>query len=104
MKNKIKYGSLFIAIVMTIVFAVPAMAERENGLNSYPENKFVDRFSSNGLRDDPSGGLRDDGIDLGEPDPEDALGPVGDAIGFALALSLTYGIYVCSRRRKTVDA
>jgi hypothetical protein len=102
MKKKIKYGSLFIAIAMATVFAVPAMAERENGLNSYPESKFVDRFSSSGLR---AGGEGEGGIDLGD-EPEEDLSinyiPVGDAIGLVLALSLTYGVYVCSRKRENV--
>jgi hypothetical protein len=99
MKKILKYKSLFIATMTAIFFTLPALAERVNNKqNAFPESKFVNRFSSDGLRDDSGGG-----IDLGDdklPPPEDAIGPIGDAVGWLAALALVYGVYVSGKKRK----
>jgi hypothetical protein len=105
MKKILKYKSLFFTTMMAIFFAVPVSAEKEsNRLSSFPESKFVDRFSSGSLREDSGDGDGDtntSGIDLGDtPEAKDALGPIGDAIGWVAALVLVYGIYVFNKKRK----
>ncbi|MDR2806383.1 MAG: hypothetical protein LBB85_12260, partial [Dysgonamonadaceae bacterium] len=58
--------------------------------------------SSSGLRGDEGDETEGTGnVDPGgRPNGKDALGPIGDAIGWVAALALTYGVCVFNRKRK----
>jgi hypothetical protein len=102
-----KYKSVLIILALLLSTAVCSLAAEKTDRNAYPENKFVDRFSSSTLRDDDGTGNTDGktgGIDLGDdPNGNYKLGPVGDSFPLLLAFGLAYGFYVFVEKRKRTE-
>jgi hypothetical protein len=101
-----KHKSILIIVALLLSFSVRTAATGENGRNSYPEGKFVDRFSSSSLRED--GGVGDtggesDGLDLDEPNSKYRLNPIGDALPLLFVFGVAYGFYVFAGKRKTAE-
>jgi hypothetical protein len=101
MKHKNRRMLLFFLIPFSFCIA----AAEENGRNTYPENKFADRFSSSSLRDGSgvgNTGGETGGIDLDDPTEhtEYALNPIGDALSLFLTFGLAYGFYVFAEKEK----
>ncbi|MDR0412277.1 MAG: hypothetical protein LBH61_00535 [Dysgonamonadaceae bacterium] len=100
MKKILKYGSLIIVAMTTLLFASPLSA---GNTQAFPESKFVDRFSSEDLR--ANGNITPGGSDE-RPGPQDAINkaPIGDAIGWVTALALAYGVYILGKKRKNENS
>jgi hypothetical protein len=72
----------------------------ETKKSEFSESKFVDRFTTPPIQPLPNG----NGIGLGlgpggRPDPDTALGTVGDAIWLVALLGLAYSVAVFKKRR-----
>jgi hypothetical protein len=73
-----------------------SVEKKSQWADASPENKFVDRFSN------PQGSPAEggSGIDLDTPDPNQKLGPAGDATWLLFALTMSYGIYTSLRKKE----
>jgi hypothetical protein len=88
---------LSFSIQLAVAERKSLVKEKDPPKSTYPENRFADPFSGD-LRASTEEG--DNGIPPGgRPDPNDALGTVGDVVWLSPFLGLIYGVFIFKRKK-----